>query len=608
MPRRSGLLGPDGQPIDDDTLFGPPMAGPTLTGVRSPISGHPADGLTPSRLAAIHHAAASGDPLGYWELAEDIEERDLHYAAVLGSRRRQVAQLSVHVEAASDNAEHVRHADLVRDWLKRGVLDAALFDMLDAIGKGYSILEIEWESTPERVAPRALTWRPMRWFELDRTDRETPLLIDGGGRRVPLASHKFIIHKHPSKSGLTVRSGLARVASWAWMYKAFTVRDWAIFAQNYGMPVRIGRYHPNATDADKEILWRAVANIAGDCAAIIPQGMEIELIALESAKSGAAGQLYSERADWMDRQISKLVLGQTATTDAIAGGHAVGKEHRLVQEDLERADAKLISATLSRQLVPLIISFNFGPQAKYPRIVVGRPDETPIETVIAALEKLGPLGLTVEASAVRDRLGFDDPAPHAELVGGRPLPRRNSAPADGEHAADLQRVEQHTVSFGPLIPLPEVARPAARDAADEVRAVFDQATSLHGLADSLTEPLESLDVLEAYRDAVQLTVAQYGLLRGLDYGSLAALAPSMHAAMAERRLLKLEEIEAVASISDDQRYAWLFGSGAPVSSFEVPREERAALVRAAIARGTPITEEERQHTLRHIRENPDLVY
>ena len=142
MARVSKILGPDGRPVDLDELYGEPRAAPTLTGVRSPISGHPADGLTPARLASIHRAAAQGDPLRYLELAEDIEERDLHYAAVLGTRKRQVAQLPITVEAASDDPEHIKHADFIREWLNEGVLESALFDLFDAIGKGFSILEI----------------------------------------------------------------------------------------------------------------------------------------------------------------------------------------------------------------------------------------------------------------------------------------------------------------------------------------------------------------------------------------------------------------------------------------------------------------------------------
>lgn len=504
MARYSPIYGPDNRPIDKDELFGPPKAGPTLTGVRSPISGHPADGLTPLRLASIHRAAAQGDPLAWLELAEDIEERDPHYLAVLGTRRRQVAQLPITVEAASDDAAHVKHADFLRDWLKEGVLDLTLFDLLDAIGKGFSVMEIEWESTPESVHPRKLEYRPQRWFTFDQLDGETIQLHEGVTRE-PLSPVKFITHRHRAKSGLTIRSGLARVASWSWMFKAFTAKDWAIFTQNYGTPIRVGKFDRAASDTDKEILWRAVANIAGDCAAIIPKEMEIELISLKD--TGKSGELYEKRVDWLDRQISKLVLGQTTTTDAVSGGHAVAQEHRLVQEDIERADAKLLSATLTQQLVPLIIALNFGPQAKYPRLLIGRPDEVPLADIVNALDKLGPLGLTVEVSEMRDRLGFSEPAPDALVIGGR-APAPAAPPAAAKPAGlDLLR---HIVSRHASAPEPDLVdrltETLAMDAAGamaglkaEIRKVFDEAEDLHDLAARLAglqlDPTELADAM-----------------------------------------------------------------------------------------------------------------
>ena len=120
------------------------IAGPRIGSVRQVVSGHPADGLTPQRLATILRAAAQGEPEAYFELAEDIEERDLHYAAVMATRKRSVAQLPITVKAASDSPEHKKHAELVQAWVNTGVLRAALFDMLDAIGKGISVLEIDW--------------------------------------------------------------------------------------------------------------------------------------------------------------------------------------------------------------------------------------------------------------------------------------------------------------------------------------------------------------------------------------------------------------------------------------------------------------------------------
>ncbi|WP_431281649.1 DUF935 domain-containing protein [Humitalea sp. 24SJ18S-53] len=403
------VYGPDGLviPAADIARLREDKAGPTLSGVRSPISGHPAEGLTPHRLAAIHRAAALGDALSYLELAEDIEERDLHYSGVLGTRKRSVAQLPMTVEAASDDPNHVKHADFLRAWLREGVLEAALFDLLDGVGKGFSVLEIMWRTEPGAFLPEALLWRPQRYFEVSREDGDTLALREATGLE-PLAPHKFIVHRHPSKSGLMLRSGLARLASWAWMYKAFTLRDWAVFTQNFGQPMRLGRYGPGASDEDRRTLWRAVANIAGDCAAIVPKDMEIEFVEVKGL--AATTDNYERRADWFDRQVSKAVLGQTTTTDAISGGHAVAKEHRLVQEDIERADARLASSTLTRQLAHTIIAFNFGPQKAYPSIRVGRSDEVPLPIVIEALKGLVPLGLRVEASEVRDRLGFSEPS------------------------------------------------------------------------------------------------------------------------------------------------------------------------------------------------------
>lgn len=458
------------------------VATPTLAGVRPVWSGHPAEGLTPRRLALIHRAAAQGDALQYLELAEDIEERDLHYAAVLGTRKRAVSQLPVTVVAASDDAEHVRHADFLRDWLSDGALEEALFDVLDAVGKGFSVLEIMWSTEPGAIVPERFIYRPQRWFDASPDDGDTIMLREGATLQ-PLAPHKFFVHRHKSKSGLVMRSGLARVASWAWMYKSFTVKDWAIFVQNYGQPLRLGRYGTEASKEDREILWQAVANIAGDCAAIVPRGMEIDFIEVKDAGKGA--EIYERRADWMDRQVSKLVLGQTTTTDAVSGGHAVAREHRQVQEDIERADARMLSVSVTRQIAQAIIAFNFGPQRKYPVVLIGRPDEVPLKDVVDAVQKLGPLGLRVEASQIRDRLGLAEPAKGAdvEIIGGRaaePL-----APPDPAPAPELQALTRRIASLHASQPEADVMQ-ALTD-----RLALDAQGALGGLVDRVQAELHA---------------------------------------------------------------------------------------------------------------------
>jgi phage gp29-like protein len=68
------------------------------------------------------------------------------------------------------------------------------------------------------------------------------------------------------------------------------------------------------------------------------------------------------------------VLGQTNTTDAQAGGLGSGQAqvHNEVRGDIERADAKLLAATLNRDLVVPMVILNRGVRDKYPRLKIGR--------------------------------------------------------------------------------------------------------------------------------------------------------------------------------------------------------------------------------------------
>jgi phage gp29-like protein len=388
------------------------------------------------------------------------------------------------VESASDDAADVEKADMIRDWLTRDELTDEIFDILDAVGKGVSFTEIIWDTSMGQWRPERLEWRDPRWFTFDRVDGTTPLLrgglftgdSPGSGLDAPLPGFKFIQHRVRAKSGLPVRSGLARLAVWAYMFKAYTLRDWAIFVQTYGQPVRIGRYHSGASEEDKATLFRAVANIAGDCAAIVPQAMEIEFV--ESKNVTAGSDLYEKRADWYDRQVSKAVLGQTTTTDAVSGGHAVAQEHRQVQEDIETADCKSLAAVINRDLVRSWIDLEFGPQRRYPRIRIARPSSEDLGLLAESLSKLVPIGLKVQASEVRDRFGFAEPEEGAEILAPSvPNPLQQIPPALQQQAAKTQ----------PIPAAEAIGDAIARDTAPDMAAWMGKIEAMLAAAGDLDE-------------------------------------------------------------------------------------------------------------------------
>jgi phage gp29-like protein len=413
------------------------MAAPSGFSGRPPFAGHLAFGIDPGRLGMVIRAADNFQTREWMILAEEIEELFSHYSSVLSKRRRQVCLLPMTVEAPEDVKDGEKHADFVRKWLDTEVLERVMYDVTDAMGKGYSANEIMWDTRPDGVWPAEILWRNPRDFEVSWDDGQTIWLRDMAGY-TSLPAHKFLLHAHPTKSGNPVRSGLTRLVAWLWMYSTFTLKDWALFVQGYGLPVRLGRYGAEASDGDKRTLWRAVRGIAGDLAAIIPKSMEMEFVEAKGANDGA--KLFSERANWLNYEVSKLVLGSTAGTDAISGGHAVGQEHRSAEQDVEKFDARLLAGSINRQVVQAMVAFTFGPQSAYPRIVIGQQEQAPMSDVIAAVADLGPLGFKVKASEIRDRLQLTAPEDGDEVI-GVPAPVPGAAGGNDPLAQDDVKIK-----------------------------------------------------------------------------------------------------------------------------------------------------------------------
>lgn len=445
----AGLVDQFGRPIDFGRLKERKAAADTM-GVRSPFAGHPADGLTPQRLAGILRGAESGDPVRYLELAEQMEEKYLHYLSVLGTRKRAVQQLDITVEAATTDAADVKVADFVREWVERDELEFEIFDILDAIGKGFSVTEIVWDLSGNTWMPERLVWVDPRWIDFDRADMRTPLLRTSEGPQ-PLDPYGYIVHEHKAKSGLAIRGGLARPVAWAYLFQNYSVKDWVAFAEVYGLPLRVGKYDSGETDANIRTLMNALAGISSDAAAVIPKSMEIEFIA---GDKGGSTDLFDKLCAYLDRQVSKAVIGQTATTDADTGGLGSGKEHGDVRTDIRDADAKLLASTLKRDLIAPMVALNFGPDVKVPGLKIGVVEGWDAEAMMPVVQTFVSMGGKVGMAELRDKIGFADPGPEEELltapaVVSAPAESPGSAP-DGGAPAPVQRTPPAKAPERPL--------------------------------------------------------------------------------------------------------------------------------------------------------------
>ena len=423
-----------GRPVDPSALRRE-HAGPSIVAGRSVLAAHPAGRLTPQRLARILRESETpghGAAEEYVELAEEMEEKDLHYLGVLGTRKRQTAQIGVTVEPASDRADDARDADLVRTFFDRETVDDELVDILDALGKGYSVAEIDWETSERQWMPRRLVHRPPQWFDFDpETGQELRLRTEGGGRQ-PLAPFKYVTHVARVKSGLPVRGGLARAAAWSWLFRSYTLRDWVRFVEAYGHPLRLGRFPPGADPEDKAVLYRAVRNVAADAAALVPEGMNIEFV--DDATVRGRAEIFERLIAYLDSRVSVAVLGQTLTTEqGDRGSQALGAVHNLVRADIERSDARQLAAVLRRDVAVPLVALNHGPRTAWPRIVIRRESAADLGLLAEALGKLIPTGLRVRADEVRDRLGLTAPSDGDDVL--EPDRTRPDAGTDAAAAA-----------------------------------------------------------------------------------------------------------------------------------------------------------------------------
>lgn len=381
---------------------------------RYPITDTVASTLTPERLAALMMAADDGDVNAYLTLAEEMEEREPQYRSTLSQRKFAVCSSQVVVEAASDSAEHRAHADAVRELTRTDPFGRLLFHMQDAIGKCYSIVEQLWDTDGPGGMwwPRDYRWREPRWYKLDHKTLSALRLEDGSmeGRDLPPA--KYVIHHPLLKSGLPARGGLARLVAIAYMAKRFSAPQLVRFMEVMGIPARIGKYPSGTAKADRVELLRQLRRMGSDAAAVVPEGVNVHL--LEARGRGGPAEMVSA-LNWWDSQISKAVVGQTMTTDS-GSSRAQSKTHYSVRVDFTQHDNRQTSGTINRDVVRPFVNLNFGPQERYPRVMLQVEEAEDLRAFATSIAQLVDRGLEVDQREIRLRLGVSDPEEGATLL------------------------------------------------------------------------------------------------------------------------------------------------------------------------------------------------
>lgn len=407
------IVGPDGQPISSEALSLPQTS--HYSHLQRELQTHPTRGLTPSKLATILDQAEQGDLLAQFDLFEDMEEKDGHLAAELGKRRRALLVDWSVVPPDNPTPAEKRSADLLAELVGEiADFEDALFDVTDAIGKGFSCCENEWHKQGKFWLHKTITHRPQSWFTVHRGYRQELRLrsnttVDGIAGE-PLQPFGWITHVHKAKSGYLERTALFRQLVWPYLFKNYSVGDLAEFLEIYGIPVRIGKYPSGASEKEKMTLLRALVGIGHNAAGIIPSGMELDFLDAATGDPKA----FELMLNWCERTQSKVILGGTLTSgaDGKSSTNALGNVHNEVRKDLRDSDIRQVCSTITRDLLyPLAVLNGLAPDGMR-RCPVFRLDVGETEDMTAyaeALPKLVDIGVQIPVQWAQEKLGIPQP-------------------------------------------------------------------------------------------------------------------------------------------------------------------------------------------------------
>jgi phage gp29-like protein len=150
---------------------------------------------------------------------------------------------------------------------------------------------------------------------------------------------------------------LAKAAPWV-IYKRNTTADWAQFSEVFGMPVREYIYETDDDEARQRCIEDA--QNTGSLAVLI-HSTESKVNLLESGNKTGSADLYERLCERCNSEISKLILGNTLTTEASdKGTQALGTVHKKVEDKVAQSDRRFVLDVLNYEITDIFLSMGIN--------------------------------------------------------------------------------------------------------------------------------------------------------------------------------------------------------------------------------------------------------
>ena len=326
--------------------------------------------------------------------------------------------------------EHVLHNQKAATWEGQHNFHATIYELLDAVARGVSVLEIDWTIEDGKYIPtgtRRVPWTCLG-FETPNHYATTQRLNSNGLRLFPdrrpdnpkpfdKYPHKFLVGIYRAKSGHIAETAQLRSLAHLWLGRMLGWEWMTHKAELFGLPIRWATYDPSATQQQIDAVTNMLRNMGTAAWGAFPQGTDLQMV--HGSTPGVAGASEpTERLMYLaERACDLIFLGQTLTSsEGSSGSYALGNVHREVELDLYENYAAYVIDVINNQFIPAIIELNWGNSEELPflEVELDRPEK---DKQIVERDKtlFVDMGLPVSKQWLYDRHKVPAPGPKEDL-------------------------------------------------------------------------------------------------------------------------------------------------------------------------------------------------
>jgi phage gp29-like protein len=335
----------------------------------------------------------------------DVAGRDPVVRRAYATRRNAISSRRVEVEASTqdEKARADVAAQAVREMLDNiDQLETLTGQMLDGLGKGIAVSEINW------VYKRGY-WMPE--FSPVRT-RDIEWDIDGGVGIRPLNGDYIRVADYPGKfwcfipqtqTGLPTDQGdFISVLYW-WLFKRWGYKFWLQGAERFGNPFVFARLPGVADVSVRNAMLQNLQDLTADSVGVFDGEATIDVI---DAKMTGNANVWSEMVREFDRQIQIALVGSPDLFDAGQNGSysAVATRNAIRLESSE-TEAKQLWASFQRDVVIPFLDYNseaLGGRLAAPTVKTVFESAIDVANALAGVDR----GLELTKNEMRSMVGF----------------------------------------------------------------------------------------------------------------------------------------------------------------------------------------------------------